>query len=116
MNIFVGNLPNELTEDELRQEFTTFGDVLSIIIMRSNYIGSNYSNRYGYVEMVSGTEAKTAIRNLSNKIIKGKVIKIIEALPLSKSEVKLPNRVISRFSRYDSVRAYEARRQEHNGN
>jgi len=40
MNIYVGNLPLDITEDELRQEFTPFGQVISVSVMNDKYIGS----------------------------------------------------------------------------
>ena len=43
MNIYVGNLSLEVTEEELRQEFITFGEVISVTIMNDKYIGSGQS-------------------------------------------------------------------------
>ena len=83
MNIFIGNLPLEITEEELRQEFTAFGEVLSIIIMNDEYIGSGQSRGYGFVEMSSYSEGQTAIDNLDGKFLKHKAISVIQALPLS---------------------------------
>ncbi len=40
MNIYVGNLSLEVTEDDLRQEFVTFGEVISVVIMNDQYINS----------------------------------------------------------------------------
>ena len=37
MNIYVGNLSLEVTEEELRREFVSFGEVLSVAIMRDRY-------------------------------------------------------------------------------
>jgi RNA recognition motif-containing protein len=51
MNIYVGNLPLEMTEEELRGEFVSFGEVTSVTIMNDKYIGSGQPRCYGYVEM-----------------------------------------------------------------
>ena len=83
MNVYVGNLSLETTEDELRKEFTEFGGVLSITIMNDKYIGSGQSRGYGYVEMASKSEGATAIANLEGGEMRNQVIKVIEALPLS---------------------------------
>ena len=40
MNIYIGNLAFEVTEGELRQEFTAFGEVITVTIMNDKYIGS----------------------------------------------------------------------------
>ena len=40
MNIYVGTLSLETTGDELRREFTEFGEVISVTIMNDKYISS----------------------------------------------------------------------------
>ena len=64
MNIYVGNLSLETTEEELREEFTEFGEVTSVIIMNDKYIGSGQPRGYGYVEMSSKAEGKAAIASM----------------------------------------------------
>jgi RNA recognition motif-containing protein len=87
MNIYVGNLPLDTTEDELRREFTEFGEVVSVTIMNDKYIGSGQPRGYGYVEMASRLAGTTAIANLEGKKLKERVIKVVEALPLSDKRV-----------------------------
>jgi len=92
MNIYVGNLSLEMTEDELRKEFTEFGEVISVTIMNNKYIGSGQQRGYGYVEMASKSEGATAIANLEGKILRDMVVNVIEALPLSnKSGLSMPD-------------------------
>ena len=83
MNIYVGNLPLEITEDELRKEFTEFGEVISVTIMNDKYIGSGQPRGYGYVEMASKSEGATAIANIAGRILRNRVVSVVEALPLS---------------------------------
>ena len=83
MNIYVGNLPLEMTEDELRREFTAFGQVISVNIMNDKYIGSGQPRGYGFVEMTSKSEGLTAITNLTGKKLRDRVIVVVEALSLS---------------------------------
>ncbi len=83
MNIYVGNLPLEVTEDELRQEFMAFGEVLSTIIMNDKYIGSGQQRGYGFVQMPSQSEGKAAITALNDKTLGHMTISVVEALPLS---------------------------------
>mgnify|MGYP000421200234 CR=1 FL=1 len=83
MNIYVGNLPLEVTEDELRQEFMSFGEVTSVIIMNDKYIGSGQLRGYGFVEMTSKSEGESAITALNGKSLKHRTIDVIQALPLS---------------------------------
>ena len=83
MNIYVGNLSLETTEDELRREFMEFGEVISVTIMNDKYIGSGQPRGYGYVEMASKSEGEAAIANLEGKKLRDHVVNVIEALPLS---------------------------------
>ena len=83
MNIYVGNLSLEMTEDELRREFTAFGQVISVIIMNDKYIGSGQPRGYGFVEMTSKSEGAVAIANLTGKKLRNRMIDVVEALPLS---------------------------------
>ena len=87
MNIYVGNLSLEMTEDELRKEFTDFGEVISVTIMDDKYIGSGQPRSYGYVEMASKSEGATAITNLEGKKLRNRVINVVDALPLSNKNV-----------------------------
>ena len=79
----MGNLSLEMTEDELRKEFTEFGEVISVTIMSDKYIGSGQPRGYGYVEMASKSEGATAIAILEGKKLRDRVINVVEALPLS---------------------------------
>jgi len=83
MNIYVGNLSLEVTEEELRREFMAFGEVTTVTIMNDKYIGSGQSKGYGFVEMASVSEAQAAITALNGKTLKYRMIDVIQALPLS---------------------------------
>jgi RNA recognition motif-containing protein len=90
MNIYVGNLPLELTEDELRQEFSVFGQVKSVSLITDRYAGSRQPRLYGFVEMDSRSEGEAAVFNLKGKEIRGRLIEVIAALPLSDEKDKKP--------------------------
>lgn len=83
MNIYVGNLSLEVTEEELRREFMAFGEVISVIIMNDKYVGSGQLRGYGFIEMASKAEGEAAIANLNEKTLKHMTINVIAALPLS---------------------------------
>jgi len=85
MNIYVGNLSLDVTEEELRREFMAFGEVISVTIMNDKYIGSGQSRGYGFVEMLSKSEGEAAINGLNGKKLNGRTLDVIEALPLSHS-------------------------------
>jgi RNA recognition motif-containing protein len=96
MNIYVGNLSLEMTEDELRKEFTEFGEVISVTIMNDKYIGSGQPRGYGYVEMASKSEGATAIANLEGKKLRNRIVNVVEALPLSDKYGTVPLNIRSK--------------------
>jgi RNA recognition motif-containing protein len=100
MNIYVGNLSLEVTEEELRREFMAFGEVISVIIMNDKYIGSGQLRGYAFVEMPSQSEGKAAVTALNEKALRHMTINVIEALPLSDYKDKgfLHSRKPSHFS------------------
>lgn len=79
MNIYVGNLLREATEDDLRQAFEVFGQVTSIKIIKDMYTGD--SRGFGFVEMPNSSEAQSAISGLDGKALKGRTLKVNEARP-----------------------------------
>jgi nucleolysin TIA-1/TIAR len=83
MNIYVGNLWPEVTEEELGQEFMAFGKVMSVIIVNDNHTGCGQPTRYGFVEMASKSEGIAAIGSLNGKTLRRRTINVIQALPLS---------------------------------
>ena len=83
MNIYVGNLSFETTEDELYQVFAEFGEVISVIVMNDKYIGSGQGRGYAFVEMAVHAEGEAAVSALNGKKLGNMAINIVEALPLS---------------------------------
>ena len=83
MNIYVGNLSNEVTEEDLKQAFETFGQVESAKIIKDKY--TNRSKGFGFVEMASKAEGQSAIDGLNGKELKGKAVNVNEARPRTES-------------------------------
>ncbi|MGD2072952.1 MAG: RNA-binding protein [Candidatus Thorarchaeota archaeon] len=79
MNIYVGNVLHEATEDDLRQAFEAFGEVTSVKIITDRYTGD--SRGFGFVEMPNFQEAKSALSGLDGKDLKGRTLKVNEARP-----------------------------------
>ena len=79
MNIYVGNLSQETTEEDLRQAFEAFGQVTSAKIITDKYTGD--SRGFGFVEMPNSREAQSAISGLDGKDLKGRTLKVNEARP-----------------------------------
>ena len=79
MNIYVGNLSFDVSEDEIRQAFEAFGEVSSVNIITDRYSGQ--PRGFGFVEMPEKAEAQTAIENLNGKELSGRALNVNEARP-----------------------------------
>jgi RNA recognition motif-containing protein len=81
MNIYVGNLSYEVTEEDLKLAFEQFGTVESVSIIKDKYSGQ--SKGFGFVEMPSKAEGQSAIDGLNGKEKNGRTLNINEARPRS---------------------------------
>ena len=79
MKIYVGNLPIKTNEDDLKQMFESFGQVISVKILKDHLKGK--SRGFGFVDMSSKIEAQSAIDDLNGKDLKGKMLSVSEARP-----------------------------------
>ena len=79
MNIYVGNLSYDVLEENLRQAFEAFGQVSSATIVKDKYSGQ--SKGFGFVDMPSAEEARSAINQLNGKELKGRTLNVNEARP-----------------------------------
>ena len=79
MNLYVGNLPYRLTEDQLRQEFEQYGQVSSCTIITDKATGQ--SKGFGFLEMPSREEAEAAITGLNGRDVQGRRLNVNEARP-----------------------------------
>ena len=79
MNIYVGNLSPEASEEDLRKMFEAFGQVASVAIIKDKLSGE--ARGFGFVEMSSKAEAQAAITGLSGKQLKGQMLTVNEARP-----------------------------------
>jgi RNA recognition motif-containing protein len=81
MNIYVGNLSYETTEEDLRSAFEQFGAVESVNIIKDKFSGQ--SKGFGFVEMPAKAEGQSAIDGLNGKENNGRALKVNEARPPS---------------------------------
>ena len=79
MNIYVGNLPYSLTEEELREAFEAFGSVDRVSIITDKFSGQ--SKGFGFVEMPDNAAAADAVEALNDSSMKGRNVKVNEAKP-----------------------------------
>jgi RNA recognition motif-containing protein len=74
MNIYVGQLPHSVTEEELREMFLQYGEVSSLKLIMDRYSGQ--SKGFGFIEMPNNAEADQAIKGLNKSMVKGREIKV----------------------------------------
>ena len=79
MNIYVGNLSHQTTEDDLRQAFEQFGQVESINIVKDKVSGESIG--FGFVSMPAKDEAQKAIEEMNGKDFMERAIKVEEGRP-----------------------------------
>jgi RNA recognition motif-containing protein len=88
MNIYVGNLPYDIGEDELRDIFSQFGDVSKVNIIMDKFSGQ--PKGFGFVEMPNDSEADEAIKALNDSALKGRNIKVNQAKPRRERSQRKP--------------------------
>ena len=79
MNIYVGNLPYDFTEEELKDMFNQFGEVANVKIITDKVSGR--SKGFGFIEMAQKSEGKDAIQVLDESPVRGRNVRVHAARP-----------------------------------
>jgi RNA recognition motif-containing protein len=79
MNIYVGQLPYNVNENELQELFSEFGEIASVNLIMDHFSGR--SKGFGFVDMPNNSEADTAIKALNKSMLKGREIKVNQVQP-----------------------------------
>lgn len=79
MNIYVGNLPYNCNEDQLRSLFEEYGNVTSVSVIADKFTGK--SRGFGFVEMADSGSAREAIEALNGSDFGGRTLVASEARP-----------------------------------
>ena len=79
MNIYVGNLSWEVTQEDLKEAFEAHGQVASANLITDKYTGK--SRGFGFVEMPVDNEARDAMSALNGADLKGRELNVNEAKP-----------------------------------
>lgn len=79
MNIYIGNMSFDTTEDQLRQAFAAFGEVSTVNIITDKYSGE--PRGFAFVEMSVKSEAIAAISGLNGQELNGRALNVNEAKP-----------------------------------
>ena len=84
MNIYVGNLSWQMTDEDLRALFEQYGSVTSAKIVKDKVSGR--SKGFGFVEMPNDDEARAAISQLHETEQSGRNIVVNESTPRPEGE------------------------------
>lgn len=79
MNIYVGNLSPQVSDDDLRAAFQPFGEITKVTVIKDKFSGD--SKGFAFVEMAKKEEGQSAIDGLNGKDLQGKTIVVNEARP-----------------------------------
>ena len=88
MNIYVGNLAYSVTDADLREAFSRFGEVSQVNLIADKFSGE--SKGFGFVEMDNNSQADAAIKGLNGTDIKGRNIKVNQAKPRAERSSRGP--------------------------
>jgi len=83
IKLYVGNLPFQMTDEDLQTLFSEAGEVLSAKIIADRYTGQ--SRGFGFVEMSSKADGQKAISMINGRTVEGRSLKVNEAKPQQKS-------------------------------
>ena len=79
MNIYVGNIPRETSEKEIRDAFEQYGEVTSVSLIKDKF--TNMLKGFGFVEMPKKEEAENAIKSLDGTMFNGRPLTVNPAKP-----------------------------------
>ena len=79
MNIYVGSLSFDVSENDLREAFEQFGEITEVRLIMDKFSGK--SKGFGFIEMPSKEEAEKAIEEMNGKDFKGRALSVNEAKP-----------------------------------
>ncbi len=80
MKIYVGNLSFNIDDEKLREIFSKFGDVEEAVIIKDKYSGR--SKGFGFVTFSDDAAANKAIKEMNEKEVDGRALKVNEARPM----------------------------------
>jgi len=80
MKLYVGNLPFSVDSEKLKELFSSYGDIEEAIVISNKYTGR--SKGFGFVTFSNDEDAKKAIKEMNDKDVEGRKLKVNEAKPM----------------------------------
>lgn len=113
MNIYVGNLPYTVQDDELREAFEAYGDVNSAEVIFDRR--TQRSRGYGFVEMDNDEEGREAIAALNGSDFQGRELRVDESRPKEEKDAARPPRDNQRKRNQNNSQPAQAAKQDSGG-
>ena len=84
MKLFIGNLPYDITDDEVLELFTEYGEVVNSDLIKDQFSGK--SKGFAFVEMSTRGEGHKAMETLNKKHFRHRELVCKEAIPQKKGK------------------------------
>ena len=84
MNIYIGQLPYSVTEDDIKELFSEYGEIASLNLVKDRFSGQ--SKGFGFIDMPNNSEADKAIKALNKSMFNGREIKVNQVQQSKKRE------------------------------
>jgi RNA recognition motif-containing protein len=82
--VYVGNLPFSVSNDELKEMFSSYGEITEAVVISDRHSGR--SKGFGFVTFADEESAKKAIAEMNEKEVQGRGLKVNEARPMESRE------------------------------
>jgi len=80
MKLYVGNLPFSVDSEKLKELFSSYGDIEEATVISDKFSGR--SKGFGFVTFKNDEDAKKAIKEMNDKDVEGRKLKVNEARPM----------------------------------
>ena len=80
VKIYVGNLPFTVSDEKLRELFSSYGEIDEVLIIKDKFSGR--SKGFGFVTFSKQEDANKAIAEMNEKEVEGRALKVSEARPM----------------------------------
>lgn len=81
MKVYVGNLSFTMSDEDLKSEFSAFGEITEVTIIKDKFTGR--SKGFGFITFKNSADAEKAIADMNGKDVQGRQLKVSEAKPMS---------------------------------
>ena len=79
--IYVGNLPYSVSDKDLKEMFSSYGEIVEAVVIKDKYSGR--SKGFGFVTFADEESAQKAVSEMNEKEVQGRNLKVNEARPMS---------------------------------